>query len=108
MPYRGVFRWRGKDHTLRPLLWKLLDYLLGRRSWPVPFDDVIAEVWRDTFTPDIDDKTLMNRVSDLNSALERLGVPISFRCSGGNDRLVHKEGDASLSSPDFPQSLGMK
>jgi hypothetical protein len=74
------YRVRWEDTTdLPPRLWQLFEYLL-RAGKNLQVDDVIEAVWQGKL---IDEKTLRNRVYDLDNRLVEIGFPHLWRVKGG-------------------------
>jgi hypothetical protein len=73
-------RWKGET-DLQPRLYRLLDYFLRRKDYPVPVGAVEQALWGNDEKAS---KTLANMVSALNGALAEVEFPWTWRVSSGH------------------------
>jgi hypothetical protein len=72
--------WDGVEHELPPRAWKILNVLWSRTE-PIKVDQLIAEVWGHDHEPA--DSTVRSALSELNAALDTVGVRKQARLRAG-------------------------
>ncbi len=76
----NIFRWKGKEHSVPPLQWRLLQFLWDRKNPKV--QDVIDSVWgHDSNKKDNDLSVALSR---LNSRLATLNVSWAYSRKAGH------------------------